>query len=659
LYYARFCWLIFYTLLPWAAWAQGPNEAAQLRSADSLFQIMVAKTEAEAVDAAFTNIWGTVRFYPLSPGIEQMFRHWAEEAATSANHHLKLGLIYYLQSHLYEMHERLEFRDEYAAKALSHAARINWPQLTYNLNREVGYFFYKRKQYDSAQVYFGRALAQLGQVNVEMANSEAAPMHNTMGMVYRQLGQYDKAIPFFEQTLVYARQTGQTAYLGIASGNLGYIYLQQGKLDEAYQAYLTDRHYCLASEEYENAAEAFWRLGIINTRRQRYAQAKQQLDSALAVSGLPPTRLGGRMVRLRAEVYRQLAEVLNAEQKYAQAYQAAYQQNLRLDTLRKGDEQTLAAQSAGRMEFERQQAEIIRLNLTVEAQRRQQIWLATVLSVGTLLVLTLAWLAWRQRQLNRLLALRNNEVNQQKNAIESQNQVINQQNLALTQANAAKDKLFSAVSHDLLTPVGNMRNVLELLTSQELTPAETKLAMEQLQRDFSLLAEMMANLLQWASAQLRGIQTKPQTLHAKDLVDETLRFYHSMAHNKGIALLNGIAPVAVTADRDQMRLILRNLINNAVKFTSRGGRVQVSARREGGQAWFTVADTGVGISPDNQAQLFNLDTRFSRLGTANERGAGLGLLLVKEFVEANGGQLQVASQPGQGSQFSFSLPLAG
>jgi signal transduction histidine kinase len=656
---AKFSWVIFYALLPLTGWGQAAAEAGLPRRADSLFQVMLVETEAEKIDAAFSKLWNEVRWYNLSPGVEEMFLQWAEQADVTPNHHLKLGLIYYLQSYLYEQHEHLEFRDEYAAKALQHAAHINWPNFTFSLNKEIGYYFYRRKQYDSAKVYFKRALIQLEQINTEVAKLDLAGMYNSAGMTYRHLGQYSEAIPYFQKAMAWAKQTNTTAYIGIASGNIGYIYLQQGELEKAQAAYLIDRHYCLANREYENAAEAFWRLGIISTRREQYALAKQYLDSALMMSLRPPNRTGPRMMGLRATVYRQKAEVFNLEKNYAQAYQAAHQHNLRLDTIRKAEEQALAAQTAGRVAFERQQAEIIRLNLTVEAQRRQQLWLATVLSVGSLLVLALAWLVWRQRKLNRLLALRNAQVSQQKDAIESQNQVINQQNLALTQANAAKDKLFSAVSHDLLTPVGNMRNVLELLTSQELTPAETELAMQQLQRDFGLLAEMMTNLLQWASAQMRGIQTKPQILNAKELVDETFRFYHSMADNKGIALLNGIAPVAVNADRDQMRLVLRNLINNAVKFTPRGGRVQVSVRTQNEQAWFTVADTGVGISPDHQAQLFNLETRFSRLGTANERGAGLGLLLVKEFVEANGGQLQITSQPGQGSQFSFSLPLAG
>jgi signal transduction histidine kinase len=169
--------------------------------------------------------------------------------------------------------------------------------------------------------------------------------------------------------------------------------------------------------------------------------------------------------------------------------------------------------------------------------------------------------------------------------------------------------------------------------------------------------ETLDNLLQWAKSQMNGLQHVPQTFDLGIVLQKKVGLFTETAKQKQIELAYQVPPgLQVHADKEQVRLILRNLVNNALKFTPAGGRVTILAQPSGPQVEIAVADTGVGMSPGQLAKLFGPDTHFSTFGTAGEQGTGLGLLLCKEMAELNGGKISVASQPGQGSTFTFTLP---
>ena len=130
------------------------------------------------------------------------------------------------------------------------------------------------------------------------------------------------------------------------------------------------------------------------------------------------------------------------------------------------------------------------------------------------------------------------------------------------------------------------------------------------------------------------------------------------AINKQIKLKNNITvKIYAFADEQMVKTILRNLINNAVKFTHKGGIVSISCKRIKDQIKISVSDTGVGIAPEDIEKIFKIDVKHSTLGTANEIGTGLGLILCKEFIEINSGKLTIESTQNKGSTFSFTLPV--
>lgn len=231
----------------------------------------------------------------------------------------------------------------------------------------------------------------------------------------------------------------------------------------------------------------------------------------------------------------------------------------------------------------------------------------------------------------------------------------------LSIANNTKDKLFSIIGHDLRGPVASLIGLLDLIAEDYLTEEEFKALAPKFQRSVKNMHNTLENLLQWSKSQMENIEANPQMLAIQDLVKEDFGLYEITAQNKNIQFLTQINNTRQPyADENHIRLVLRNLIGNALKFTPKGGTVSVTCHDKIQDATpmveIVVTDTGVGMSHENVAKLFGRGQTFTTYGTEGEKGTGLGLLLCKEMIEKNGGQIGVSSELGKGSSFYFTLP---
>jgi signal transduction histidine kinase len=167
----------------------------------------------------------------------------------------------------------------------------------------------------------------------------------------------------------------------------------------------------------------------------------------------------------------------------------------------------------------------------------------------------------------------------------------------------------------------------------------------------------LENLLEWSRSQTGRIQMKPENIDLYKLVDDNVDFLQNQAGNKKIQLINKVAsPTHVHADDNMLNTVIRNLISNAIKYTGEGGSITVSSYEKDGMVKISVIDTGIGIKPENIEKLFRIDVNYSTKGTADETGTGLGLILCKEFISRNKGEIWVESELGKGSTFKFTLP---
>lgn len=262
----------------------------------------------------------------------------------------------------------------------------------------------------------------------------------------------------------------------------------------------------------------------------------------------------------------------------------------------------------------------------------------------------------RLREMNQAeeqLAAKNREIEKQKEELERQRH-------ELSELNATKDKFFSIIAHDLRSPITTLVSLSDIIRTEldYLTPEQKSDVLSSLYDLSKNYLKLLDNLLQWSRMQTGRLDAEPVTFNLVEMITDVITIYRTTAVEKQVSLdWNPEGPVFVFADMNMARTILRNLISNALKYSFPMGSVTVQVDGGDSLATVTVRDNGMGMVPDMVDRLFHIDQTFSTKGTANEKGTGLGLILCKEFVEKNGGNLKVESESGKGSSFSFTLPV--
>ena len=235
----------------------------------------------------------------------------------------------------------------------------------------------------------------------------------------------------------------------------------------------------------------------------------------------------------------------------------------------------------------------------------------------------------------------------------------------LKELNASKDKFFSIIAHDLRSPLAGQKGLIEILVDEhnKLDEATKQDILQSLKQSSVELYSLLENLLRWALSQSGILKSKPVKVELKTKYDSVIKRFESRVHLKKLKLENKLQnDVYVFADEQLTDTILRNLISNAIKFTEQGGTIKVYSETISKDnipfCKVSVEDTGIGIQPGVLKTLFTAGENRATDGTNSEKGNGLGLLLCKEFVEIQGGEIWAESVVGEGSVFSFTLPLS-
>ncbi|MBX2842276.1 MAG: HAMP domain-containing histidine kinase [Flammeovirgaceae bacterium] len=235
---------------------------------------------------------------------------------------------------------------------------------------------------------------------------------------------------------------------------------------------------------------------------------------------------------------------------------------------------------------------------------------------------------------------------------------IETQKKELVELNSIKDKLLGIISHDLRSPLNSLQGVLELLQLNGLSSDQIRTISMDLNGKLKNTIDVMDNLLHWTKTQMNGIKVNKQEVNLNKTVQKIIDLLIPQAEKKKITIHNLTTSSSnLWADKEMTIIIIRNLISNAIKFTKENGNIYIKSTESNnnGHTNIVVEDDGVGMSQEEITKLFSPQKHFSKAGTANEKGSGLGLILCKEFVEKNGGKIWVESFPRRGSRFTFSL----
>ncbi len=263
---------------------------------------------------------------------------------------------------------------------------------------------------------------------------------------------------------------------------------------------------------------------------------------------------------------------------------------------------------------------------------------------------------------NELLEKRQHQIEEQAEELMAQKEELINNNIKLNELNATKDKFFSIIAHDIKNPFSTIMGFSELLVQnyKRWEDDEKLNAAKIIYQSSENLFELLENLLYWSRSQRGLIECSPEKIVLKKNIDNMIAIFRYTADTKLIELKTSLSDhlLPVKADPQLLDTILRNLIGNAIKFTPKGGIVNIAVEPTNQMAHISVADNGIGIEKERLGTIFLPVNNQSTQGTENEKGSGLGLILVKEFVEKQGGSIWVESEPGKGSRFTFTLPLA-
>jgi two-component system, sensor histidine kinase and response regulator len=229
----------------------------------------------------------------------------------------------------------------------------------------------------------------------------------------------------------------------------------------------------------------------------------------------------------------------------------------------------------------------------------------------------------------------------------------------LRELNATKDKFFSIISHDLKNPFNSILGLSNILVEQiqekNFDGIEEYAAI--IQKSSMQAYELLVNLLEWSRTQIGRIEFSPEYIELGALINEVAELLNDSARQKSISIFKELPRnMLVSVDKAMISSVLRNLITNAIKFTHPSGQVMISADKKPDELTISISDNGIGINKETIGRLFRIDENHIALGTQNEKGTGLGLILCKEFIEKHGGRIWVESIIGKGSTFYFTIP---
>jgi ligand-binding sensor domain-containing protein/signal transduction histidine kinase len=231
-------------------------------------------------------------------------------------------------------------------------------------------------------------------------------------------------------------------------------------------------------------------------------------------------------------------------------------------------------------------------------------------------------------------------------------------NNLLQESNTTKDKLFSIISHDLRGPIGNLSGMLKVFKEEkDMDPVFRDEFLTSMSNSADSTYALLENLLDWARTQKDSINLKVENIPLSLIIDEILSFLSGIASKKSISIISHVDENTYAyCDHNTIATVIRNLVSNALKFTPENGKVELFAVEDGEKIKVTIKDSGIGIKPEALQNIFNKEKVVSTKGTSGEKGTGLGLLLVKEFVRKNNGIIWAESELGKGTSFHFTLP---
>lgn len=503
----------------------------------------------------------------------------------------------------------------------------------------LGDRYYTFDEFEKALEYERRAIAIFAKLG---DSARLAEVYTNISNTFTELEIYDSVRYYITRAIRIKSSIGKKSDLLVSLHGLAKLELKTGNLDSAV---------ILADSVYRTSREMGVLQGVyygLLTKGEVY-NAAGKYDSALAVLRTLSDFLNSTRAPVpREHVYFAYHDVFKGLKQYDSSLFYFSKFQVLQDSISASKRKSRVEEL--KVMFETEQKELENQKLRNEAlikalEDEKQSALLIALAIGIVVLSAFAGVLYR---FNTVKARVNKK-------LKTLNNVQKKQNEKLKQLNRVKNMLFSIIGHDLRGPVGSLVTILNMINSGNLTEAEQKELLLELEGQATVSQSLIENVMHWAKTQMDGVKINPVTTHAYNCLTESLNLYKSQAKQKSITIKNEVdQDETVYVDPNMLNIAFRNLISNALKFTPEKGFIKISATKKDDLIVFCIKDSGRGISKEMQQSLF--EKNFSTSGTQNEKGIGLGLYLTKDAIELSNGKIWVESEEGKGAAFCFSLP---
>ena len=526
-------------------------------------------------------------------------------------------------------------------------------------------------------------------INIPMINLQIAAFQLSEGKV-------DEAVKLYNQSLDAFVKMGMIKDVANTKNSLGLIEIKKNNFAKAETLFKEALQLSLSQKFVYGQKKSFYNLGILARAKKDTATARSYFENSLSLDNLLKDNYGMALNQI------QIVQLLLEQQKTGEALamaKIAYENarkinayNLMItsitiikDTYKTRNDlsntnswqdsliNTLKLKVDNEVEYANKFIELVKDKETQKLNAKTEIEKANkransqlyIIFIGTFLLVILAilvimfFISYRKQMLlSRRLYKQNAIIEENAASLDLLNKEIHSKNLLLEEDNRTKDKLLSIISHDLRNPITNTQTILSLINKGALTPEESKVLLEQLETQYINTTGLLDNLLGWLKSQITGKELDKSDINIYDLMNGMHLEQKIPLMRKRIKFINNTQNDAtIRAEKEMIKIIFRNLITNAIKFTPLDGRIEISFQEDAINDYVIIRDTGIGMSEEVLAKV-NAQKYFTRTGTLQEKGSGFGLILCRDLLQKQGGKLLIQSAKGEGSVFTVQLPKA-
>lgn len=551
---------------------------------------------------------------------------------------LNIGRVYYVKGNYISSLDA-------ASKAMGISNKINYQPGVAGSYQIMGLIYLIENRYDTALKNFQCALSIYTRLKDP---SKICKSYYNIGLCYGEMKQYEKSFFYLNKATEIATNAREYNLVSMVLNRTGETYFRLKKYEVAlgyYQRVIDSKKSSTWEVDFafSGLAQVYYQLGQYD---KAILNAKKGLELSQKVGS------GADKVRALEVLAQSYAAIKNYELAYTY-HKMFKQENDSLFNKEKDKE-------VNSLHFKQEVVYNAKLENTIKDKEQAIAFSKRLLLFRNLIAACVIIFIIVIVRSNRQKTALNKVLQKQNDSIASQKEEILKQKEALYQLNHTKDQLFSVISHDLRTPFATIVQVMDGMHSGDISADELKEILDVFYRQVRQINLMVNNLLVWAGTQQSGIKTDVVKININDVVNEVISVLIYFAKNKGITLHHNYGTDKwALADLNHLRIVIQNLVGNAIKFTPEGGKVDVYYSEDENYQAIHIKDNGVGIPALKMEKLFRVTGKeISGYGTNNESGAGIGLALVKQFVDAENGKLDVKSEPGHGSEFIVYLRKA-